>query len=339
MPLQTTDLVLRPSKYVSQTDGDGGMMDSSKSISNNVIGNLIKNVTNAQRTNGASLHYKAFIHNISASSNLFKESVAYLGRQVDGVPISLLAGTQTNTWETAKTGQKYGVGNLKTAVTAGLTTVVVITQGRAFNHFVNGGLVVIQNLASPTDSTGQYETVRVSSVSWSGDEATLTLATPLEYDYPTSRTVNFQTVKTRISSAIESGDVKPTATTLDKVSAGTVTESALILNFAGTIAQTLTLSFTSANTFLVTSSLGITLPAGQRNATYAPQNPDAFQPYISVPSSFWTGTWAAGDSIKITTIPAAIPLFVLLEIPIGSPSVDLGLSGIWYLGDDGGVVV
>ena len=90
MPLQRTDLVLRPSKYISQTDSDGGIMDSSKSIPNNVIRNLVNNISNADRTNGALLHYKVFVHNASPSNNILSECCFSLFQSINDLKVLVL---------------------------------------------------------------------------------------------------------------------------------------------------------------------------------------------------------------------------------------------------------
>ena len=336
--ITNSEIILRPAVAMNQTDSAGGIMNDAIGLTDAVIGGVIADIDDAERVAGSTRRYKGFFHIANIENRPYKDAKVFVGDVIDNIPESVLKGTQTDTWATAKTGQKYGVGNLKTAVTAGASTVIVTTQGRSLNQFVNGCLIVVNSQLNPLDGTGKKDFLRVSNVAWNGDEATLTLATPLQYDFPTSRTVNSQTVKTRVASVAEYGDVKALGVVSDKVSAGTTNDSALIVSHVGAIQHTLTFSFTSANTFLVTSSLGISLPAGQRNSTYAPQNPNTLQPYLSVPSTFWTGTWASGDSVKITTSPCAIPFFLELDVAPNTPAFELALMNVWVSGKSGTIV-
>lgn len=337
--ITSSEIIIRPAMAMNQTDSAGGVMNGAIGLVDAVIGGVIADIDDAERVAGSTRRYKGFFHVANSENRPYKDAKIFLGDVIENIPESVLKGTQTDTWSTAKTGQKYGVGNLKTAVTAGATTVVVNTQGQSLNHFFNGALVVINSQLNPTDGTGKKDFLRVSNVTWSGDEATLTLSTPVQYDFPTSRTLNSQTIKTRVASVAEYGDFKATAVVSDKVSTnGTTNDSAIVVSHVGGIYQTLTFTMTSATTFSVVSSAGISMPTGQRNSTYAPTNPTAFQPYISIPSTFWGGTWATGDSFKVTTSPCAIPFWLQLNVASNTPAFELALLNVWVSGKSGTVL-
>ncbi len=329
--IQANEIVIHPAAAMNQTDSAGGVINSNSTIPTNVIGNLIEDITEAERLAGVTRHYKVFCKIGNSDNKIYKQASLFLVRPLENDYFTdLKIGTHNDTWATAKTERKYGSANLAAPLTAGDQTAILNTRGATRAHFQNGDLISITDLKDTTDITGHMELYKIDQpVSWNGDEATIHFDTPLRYPYAVERTLNTETIKTTVASCLEYGDVKATASISDNTSAhGTTDLDTITLDHIAGIDQILTFSFNDANNYSVTSNIGgITLPDGQKTALYEPQNSTFLRPYLSVPAQFWTndgsGDWTTGDTVKIETHPAAMPYWISLEIPPGATASDL----------------
>lgn len=341
--ISSNDFVMHPSTNMNQTSGAGGIMDGTKTIATNQIAALVSDILASERLAGVTRKYKIFLKIGNTDDLTYKNASVWVASPLLTYKLHLLKGTFTDVWADVSAQRKYGCGTLATAVLANAQTVVVNTDGASYNHFQNGDLIAIFDQMTPTDSTGNLDLVRIDQApAWNGDEVTLHFSTPLRSSYATSRLTGGVTVKTRIASCAEYGDVKGSATTSDKSSVhGTVDATKLSVDSIGGITQTATLTFENGTDFNVVSNLaGVTLPVGQKTSEYAPINPNyPGQPYFTVPTAFWTddgsGSWTAGDSIKITTNPAALPIWVVIEVAAGSPASALEVIDLWNYGYSG----
>ncbi len=82
--------------------------------------------------------------------------------------------------------------------------------------------------------------------------------------------------------------------------AGTVNASSFSLRDPGTISDTWTFTFTSATAFECIGAITGSVGTGTIGSTFWPINPENDR-YFIVSSSFWTGTWANGDTLVVTT--------------------------------------
>lgn len=338
MPIVAGEIVTHPALNMTQTDAAGGRMDTTTTIPDNVVGYLIDSIREVERTQtGGSLRrYKVFYKFGNANSLTAQSAKLWLDQIVDGDPVgSLIKGNFTNVWSDVSSARKYGCGNLADPITSGDQTITVNTEGAGYVHFVNGDLIAIISRANKLDSTGYIELKRIDqAVTFAGDEATIHVDSPIKYSYPTSRTLSGVTVYTRVASVLEYGDVKGTFSVHDKASASgtysTASDAITVDSIAG-ITQTFTITFDSSTTFqVVGDTLGV-LDSGGKNTTYEPTNSTYNRPYLSIPPAFWTGTWANGDILKITTNPAALPVFIALQIP--EDAAPIALSGVYIDGE------
>jgi hypothetical protein len=338
MPIVANEMITHPALNTTQTDAAGGRMDTTIVIPDNVIGWLIDTVREVERTqSGGSLRrYKTFWKFGNSANLTAKDSKLWLDQIVAGDAIgSLIKGNFTNVWSDVASARKYGCGQLADPITAGDVSITVNTEGAGYVHFANGDLVAVMSRQDKSDTTGYIELKRIDQVvTWGGDEATLHFDSPMKYAYPTSRTLSGVTIPTRVASVIEYGDVKGTFSVHDKVSAsGTYsTESdAITVDSIAGITQTFTITFDSTTTFQVAGDTLGTLASGSRNTTYEPTNDTYNRPYLSIPPAFWTGTWANGDSVKVTINPCAMPVFIALQIP--QDAAPIATSGIYISGE------
>jgi hypothetical protein len=323
MALLKSEIVTHPSADMTQTSSAGGRMNWQQTIASGLVGYVVDDINLTEITNGATRHYKLF-QKIGNIANLTaRSSIIFLDFPLVGdVTSHLIKGNFTNTWANVSANRKYGCGNLKTgtSLTAGTQTLTVTTRSASYVHFQNGDLITITDLLNDSDATGHRESVTIDqAVSWSGNDATIHFSTPLKYSYADSRSLGGNTIKTRVASTMEYGDIVATATPQNKVSTnGTYNASALGVDHIATITQTFTFTFTSASAFTVTGDTLGTMPSGNISSTYSPNNSTFSRPYLTVPATFWTGTWATGNTIQIATNPCAAPYFIYLDIPAGT---------------------
>ena len=103
-------------------------------------------------------------------------------------------------------------------------------------------------------------------------------------------------------------------------SAGTYDETTypLTLFNDGTEEDSLTLTFSSSSVFSVTGSFFGALGTGNTGTDFSPTNPNTGQPYFTLLSTGWGGTWVSGDTVTFKTHPSAIPLLIEEFVPSGT---------------------
>ena len=103
---------------------------------------------------------------------------------------------------------------------------------------------------------------------------------------------------------------------------GTFAEASMTVGNIGSIYQVVTFTFTSATAFNVTSDEVTFSPSsGTINSTYAPTNVGVGAAYFSVPPACWGGTFANGDTVVITTIPASVPIWEKRVVPSSAAAI------------------
>lgn len=319
MPIASNELIFRRSALLSDSvpAQNGGRMTAA-AITSAVKNNLFPDVTQAQRTAGASHARKLFLHVASAAEVAFLDARLFLEDITPGDDYVLLyAGTQSDT-EDAVIGRPYGVGRLVSAVAADATVLLVDFEHAEFATWrpVRAGDVLRLANIPATGGTGAEVLATVDSVTWAGARATVTLAAALGAVFdPVAGAVT-------VASVIGQASVQASATAPVVVTsaAGTYTGTPGGSN-RGTVAQAWTLVFTSPTGYrLDGDTLGAAVATGSVSADFAPANPGGGV-YFSLPASGWGGTWSAGDTLTFGTTPATVPLWLRRVVPAGAGSV------------------
>lgn len=316
------------SQVVSDASSNGGRM-SAIEAPNGVKNAILPDVTLAERTAGITRFRKMFIK-VANDDDL----VLYAARVFEqlGTPgadnVTFFPGSQRDTQGSLSgTERLYGSGKLNANVAAGATSFVVATEGAALNYIRNGDLLRITNKTTLAD-TGAEEFVTATGVSYAGDLATVTIASPgLANAYNASNS--------SISSVYAAGDVKTNVSVPAKTSAaGTINAGAPILgDNLGTVEQDWTVTFTTATAFTIVGDQLGSVGSGNTTSDATPGNPLASgKPYFTLPAGFWGGTWAPGDTVTFTTNPAAVPIWYRHNVPAGAAVVSgnrviIGIDG------------
>lgn len=318
MPILTSEIKWFRSALVSETPAaNGGRMTLTEIVSG-VKNNLFPDVSQAQRAAGIEHWRKAFIGIRNPASIPLMDPKVSIEVGTPGASYVLLyPGTQTDTADQV-TARPYAFATVKTAAVANATTLVITTEvdfsAMPEKPFQVGDLVRIDARATVLD-TGNAEYRRISAIAYAGDEATLTLADGLDYDWAPGA---------KVASVMEPDDVAASVSVVTPT--GGVTYSAagnLTVTSLGAIQQTWTITVTDAATGAL-SVAGDTLGAvgqGALGATLAPANLAGGGAYFTLLAAGWGGTPANGDTITFTTSPAAIPLWYRRVVPAGSPAI------------------
>ena len=90
------------------------------------------------------------------------------------------------------------------------------------------------------------------------------------------------------------------------------------LSKAGRLQHKFSLTMTSTTTFSAVSDVLGSLGTGSIGSDFAPVNSDYTRPYLTVPATAWSGTWAAGETATIPVTQAAPAVWLKNVVPAGA---------------------
>lgn len=314
MPIASAELKLYKSSVVTNESGNGGRLSANEIVSG-VANNLFPNITEAQRTAGITLKRKSFRKIANDADTAASNGKFYIKDITPGGTRAVLyAGTQRDTQgDLTGSERKYGAGRLAADVSAGATTLVVDVEpdNGAANIFQAGDTLYLSD-----GSNDEYVTIDTGGVSWSVDQATITLAAGTLNSY-------LAATPTTVSSCLEAASVVTSFDNwVETSTSGTYDEagSPPTLDNIGTIEETWTLTFTSATDFSVVGDTVGSVGTGSTAGDFAPVNADFSKPYFTLLAAGFAGTWAIGETIVFQTHPAAFPHWCDLIVPAGTAS-------------------
>lgn len=325
MPILSAELKLYKSQVVANDPTNGGRM-SAIEIVHAVKNSIFPDASEAQRTAGFSDKRKVFFK-VENDADLAAGNVKNWIDDITpgGTRVVMTAATQKDT-EGDLTGseRKYGAGRLNANVSAGATAIVVDAEpgAAADSIYQDSDTLIISDGTSE-----EFATIAVGGVAWSTDQATITLTTGLLNGYTAA-------ANTKISSIIENATIVTVVDNfVETTAAGDYDEATypVALDNIATVEQIWTLTFSDATNFSVSGdTLGV-VGSGTVGGDFTPVNPDFTKPYFTLLAAGFSGTWANGETIVFETHPAAVPLWLLRDIPAGTSAlalddIDLAMS-------------
>jgi hypothetical protein len=319
---------------VYKAKDNGRMGGPSLLVTSGVVANVFPYVTSAQRATGLRDAYKTFwkvgddndgtaiapeVYDDAPTLSLTDYVISFVMNQRE--TIASITGLLTDPPTDGR--QKYGTAVLKNNITAGGSTFVVTVKNAALASgndkiFANGMKVKIADKLTADALTGNEEIITISGTpTVSGLDITITATTTIVNSYTANGT-------TRVSSEIIPGDCKTSYTTPVKTSSAGVIDNSTypwVLDNIGTVDEDWTLTFTDATHFTCTGDTLGSVGSGVLGTDFAPSNTDFTKPFFTVPSGFFSGTWAAGDTVTATTHPSSIPKGKKRVVPAGSASL------------------
>lgn len=320
MTILATELKAFYPATISDASANGGRVSFSP-ITSAALQNVFPHVFRAERLAGSTKHRKIFFRvNNDADETLYAPSIRLHAPTVGGDRVYFRVGTQRNTQgDLTGSERKFGVGTLKTTVTAGGSTLVVTVEDASLTGiFQNGDKIRVTDKASPSSTSGNEEELTISGApTVSGVDVTITTTTPLANGYTAGLTY--------VSSVYyPSADLACTVDNWTETSAAGIyneTTYPVLGDNIGTAEQTWTLTFTDATNYTVVGDTLGSVGSGTIGTDFAPSNPAVSKPYFTLRSAGWAGTWAAGNTIVFQTHPPAIPIWETRVVPAGAASM------------------
>jgi hypothetical protein len=304
---------------ISDASGNGGRI-SFNPVTSSALQNVFPHVFRAERLAGSTKHRKLFFRAANdADETLYAPSLRLHAPTPGADYVYFRVGTQRNTQgDLTGSERKYGVGTLKTTVTAGGSSITVTVENSALTGiFQNGDKIRITDKATPTGSGNEEELTISGAPSVSGSDVTITISGTLANGYTAGLTY--------VASTYYPGsDLVATVDNWAETTAtGTYNESTypLGLDHIGTAEQTWTLTFTDATNFTVVGDTIGSVGSGTIGADFAPTNSAVSKPYFTLHSEGWGGTWALNNTIVFQTHPNAIPIWETRVVPASAASM------------------
>lgn len=226
-------------------------------------------------------------------------------------------------------------GTLQASVTAGENEIVMDFAHDEYirGHLMPGDTIFISSLENELDATHRMEFLEVEKVEWDGDglsSCTITTVGMASYSYLTSN-VGGTTYPTRVGKVLDIGNLVASFGSFVTSIAGNgvILENAMGAKNRGCKRDTVTITFTSATQFTVTGVNVASYGTGNVNGTFSPLNADFGTPYFTIPPSFWSGTFTAGDYVEFEVYPADIALWLIEIVPTGAAAMSNDIT--WFM--------
>ena len=327
--IQPSEIKYYLSAIRNNTSANGGRESSTESIAGLSASHplaMLPWIDYDSRIAGTEVYRKIHLKVDNALSEpLFVPELYLLYPPMGDTHITIGAATNTDTQGDLTGSEKqYGVGLLTVAASINDTSITVNTRSAALGLFTVGDKIIISNLKRVVSSgvvgreqdgvIAQPEYRTLTSVSYSGDVATLGFATGLYYAHA---------IDTLVASILQKGsEIKCSYTTPVVTSvAGTfnTTTYPIQLNNLGTVTQQWTFTFASSTAFTLSGDvLGNNIASGNTTSNFAPNNPAVNQPYFTILKESWGGTWALGNTVTWPSYPATFPFWLKHKVPPNS---------------------
>ena len=306
--MENTDLVLYKSVTISEAGANGGRMSYTQ-VTSGILNNLFPNVSQSERTDGATKYRKFFFKNKNAAGETAANSRIWISkRSTGGDYFRLKAGTNTDIQSAADDYTNWlGSGYLYNAVGTDATRMDVVFDTN--NGVYNSSLIRI------SDNSGKEEFLTVKGsggISWNGNIATILTTTCFRSGYPASQDV-------LISAVIDFGDLVASTDNWVENGSGTYNEATypVEVNNIGTVEDSWTLQFTSSVAFTVTGTNSGLVGSGTVSGDFSPVNANVGTGdyYFTIEAAGWGGSWTLGDTITFQTHHAASSLWLKEVVP------------------------
>lgn len=321
MPIVAAEIKMYRSLNVSNTPGsNGGRMDASAEIVDGVNNNIFPDVSQSERTAGLTTFRKVFVQNMNSGNLPFVNARLFVDNYTPGDDAVVFhAGTQSNL-QSALSGSEvlYGCGKLDADRTAGQTSCSVLIEDASMQFITTGSVVRISN-QSVIGAAGTEDFVTVTgSPSLTGSVVTFNFTPALQNAYAAA--------STRVAKVLSLGTLQPTvnsivATTVGNGDFTNPSGANLYGSNQGTVDDQWTLTFTGATSFNCSGVNTGAVAAGSTLSTYAPVNPATGAPYFTITTAGFTGTWASGDTMTFSTVPASYPIWAKRVVPAGAAAL------------------
>lgn len=310
MPIAANHVQFYKATVNDDTPNNGGLI-STTLIADGVKNNIFPDASKNERLNGSTKYRKAFLSLRNPDSTPAIDVKLFVLRPTQAVDsITLIKKGKTDTQSSIlSTDSRWGAGFLLSAAAVGVTTITVAPEQSLHEVFESGDTIAIttRNESNPTALVDYYI---INAIVADGVNKVITLNRGLDNAMPAGAVV---------SSCITKSTFSATATQLQATA--TFDFNQIVLNNAGTVDDSWGLVFTSATEFsLYQLSAGMTVPVATGNigSAFSPINSQNNQPFFTMPTTFFNGTYAANNILEFTTSSADQGFFIERIIPAGT---------------------
>lgn len=315
MPIATGELKVFRSAQVSNTAASNGGRASYNEAVSGVNNNLFPDVSQAERTAGATHFRKMFFKNTNAADLTLFNARCFVENYTPGQDaVYFHAGSHIDL-QSELTGSEtlYGSGQLDADVSAGATSIDVLIEASTPQFFQNGQTIRISDKAT-IDGAGNEEFVTINGAPVPNGSVITLPVTALANAYSAANT--------RVANVYTFGDVVGAISNLVVTTVGdgdydNVGQPIEVPNVGG-VYDDWTLTFTSSTAFDCVGTREGSIGSGSTLSDFEPNNANTGTPYFSVKAAGFTGTWQAGDTLTFRTTPAHIPLWLKRIVPAGA---------------------
>ena len=323
MTILESELKAYHAETVDDTDSNGGRRSNTAVITSGAVQNVFPHVFKSDRATGLDRYRKVFYTVANDDDETLANAQPFFHHPPSSGDHYLYwhQGDYDDTQgDITGSERRYGSAFLSTAATAGGSTLVVTcTHADQTSMFVDGDPIMVSDKLTPSATSGNEELHTISGTPVVADlQVTITIGSTLANSYAAG--------STSVSSGIAATDIECSVDSWAETAAGdgTFDEATYPLSCdnLGTVFDAWTLTFTDATNFTVAGAAEGSIGSGTTAGDFAPANSGRdSKPYFTLPASGWAGTWAAGDTITFTTIPAEISIWETLTVPAGAAAV------------------
>ncbi len=331
--MQDRDLAM----YAAEADGRPG-----RELVGGAPQNVFKRITSDERSAGV-IRYEKIFAGIKNSDN-----APLLGPKISQFAPLAKSDAFVVVWESrfetahtdsalaaeVATADCYGSA-VATAITSGSQTVDVTVKDErlapdgSWSIFRTGEKVRIVSVSVPSLVTGHEEELTVAGVAKTGETTVrITTTEPIAQDYAEGA---------KVESILTLGATLAPAVTVPVLNNCAWDHNAqpLVLDNAGTPADTFTLTFSDASHFLCAGNHSGDCGAGDTGSDFSPIDTTISRPLFTLPAGAISGA-SAGSTVTFTTTPARVPIGEMLVVPAGTTEVIAGTVSTLIFSGDGG---
>lgn len=309
MPIAANRVQFFKAQINNDTPDNGGLI-STEVIADGVKNNIFPDASKNERLNGSTKYRKVFLGLRNPDNTAAIDVKLFVLRPTQAQDAVLMVETDYNNNQDRiyADDRRWGAGTLVADALVGETSLTVTPEQSIYDVYQVGDTIAVttRNESNPTALVDYY---LINAVVADGVNKIITLNRGLDNTMPAGAVV---------SSCVFSSTL--TAQFYQYNTQGTFDTTKVVLNNAGTVDEYWGILFTSPTEFtLGRNSSGETpIATGSISADFSYINPATNQPYFTLPTTFFNGTYVAGNYFEFGTKGANLPVFLERIIPAGT---------------------
>lgn len=309
MPIAANHVQFFKAQINNDTPDNGGLI-STEVIAYGVKNNIFPDASKNERLNGSTKYRKVFLGLRNPDNTAAIDVKLFVLRPTQANDAIVMVETDYNNTQISinQFYRRWGAGQLVSAVNVGDTSITVTPEQAIYDVYQVGDTIAVttRNESNPTALVDYY---LINDVVADGANKIITLNRGLDNAMPAGAVVSSCVFSNTLSAGFYPYDAQ-----------GTFDTTKVVLNNAGTVDEGWGILFTSPTEFtLGRDSSGETpIATGSISADFSYINPATNQPYFTLPTTFFNGTYVAGNYFTFGTEGANLPVFLERIIPAGT---------------------